>query len=341
MKHLFCVHSSITWLIALQVIKEEVLNEEDCAMVYYRNLKIDPKGKERIAKLPFSVFYPHDELSLKALFWNNWKNTKKLDNFASELTNGQPFRLYLPHSDMNYAALLLSHSLCESFAYIEEGLLSYVQKSEMGIINVKKKIWLRELWYYLAFKGRNQSVKPSFFEEHPKYAKSYGLSDLAFPFLKNTQVLSLPFEHKEKYEGISNLLLIGGEIEGTLINAKTAEIAYNRMLAFMVEQGVKDVWVKFHPRNTPKSIDLYNNILTKYSINLHYLDATDVPEHILFSSNATLYTTLSSAAYYAYLCKCPVYSCAKIMGKHSPEFHRVMNKLPSFFRNIFNYIPSI
>lgn len=337
MKHLFCVHSSITWLIALQIIKEEQLNEADCAIVYYRNLKIEPKGKERIAKLPFSVFHPNDELSLKAQFWKNWKNTKKLDRFASELTDGKPFRLYIGHSEMNYAALLLSHTLCDSFAYIEEGLLSYLQKSEMRK-KVKRKIWLRELWYYLAFKGRNQSVKPSFFEEHPKYAKSYGLSDLAFPFLKNKYILSLPFEHQEKYEGINNLLLIGGEIEAGLMNFETAEIVYRQMLTFMVEESVKDLWVKYHPQNTVESIAVYNKVLNEYPINVHYLDSTDVPEYIFFSSEVTLYTTLSSATYYAYLCKRPIYTCSGIIREYSSEYRKIMDGLPSFYLSISNYI---
>ncbi len=313
MKHLFLIHSSITLLVARQVIKEEGLKEEACCLVYYRNFNIPDGAKEKVAALPFE-FFPNDALQVRLAFWKNRGNIKVLDAFVRNICGGDKFQLYAPHTNMNASYLIMTHQDCVGLNYIEEGLLSNIEASLQFKAN-KKHLWLKNILYRLNYGNRNVCVKPFFEINHKKYQKAYGLSQNAFPDLNNVVQLELPFNFLPEFQSMEHLLVPSCEVEWGFCTEETYRKGMRLLLQKIVEKGGVAIAVKWHPQAKEKSIAIFNQLFTEFpSLDVNILDASAILEDVIFSSRATVYTTTSSVGYYAYLCGSEVFSASKYMS---------------------------
>ena len=117
MKHIFTIHSPITFFSACAVIFQEKLPHEDVIII------------NDGYNVPFKIgtivdSYQQQEKGI----WRKIKNfnlVKAYDQYIKELTHGQQFIAYidLMHA---YQRLLITHPNCVKFNFIEEGTASYV-----------------------------------------------------------------------------------------------------------------------------------------------------------------------------------------------------------------------
>ncbi len=337
MKHLFLVHSNITDIVAQQIVKQYELPVEDVIFLLARNQHSNFKNK---IKFPYSHF-PIDSFKVSFFFWKNWRKLKNIDNWINELTAKQAFHFYTPQSGMNVFYLITSHPLCKGFSYIEEGLASY--KRFKQIKNPKANSKLRDLLYYINFKGRSKSVKHFFDLDHPKLLDSYGLSELSFPDLKKKQIIEKPFKNNKlntKAEA-ENILILGPYIEFGEIKKEILLEALGELFDWMFQIKIDALNIKFHPAQDESIsinpiLDLFSSYKNK--INFNILEDHFILEKYAFENKVDFYIVISSLAIYANVSGNKVYSIAERIASKQSNYQKHIDSMPFFLHDIIEFI---
>jgi Alpha-2,8-polysialyltransferase (POLYST) len=329
MKHLFFVHSSITFLMAKQIIKEEELDKKDCILIFDR---IKPFENEDLIQtvFPFETF-PNDFFKVQLNSFLARKNVIKLNQYLSEVAHNQRFVFYAPKAQANYFYLTINHPNCDSYFFMEEGSGVY---SFANWHNPKKEIWLRQKFYDLNFFGKVPAVKHFYDGNHPKYKGVYCLHETAFKGFENKRILNLPFEIKQTLASFETVLVFSCEIEFGFMNADTYRYSINKLIAYLIKNNIQKAHYKLHPgQKKDVSIALINEIIAENAskIQLIELEQHVILEEIAVSSpNVSFYICTSSIGLYATLANKKVYSYINFVREKDPEYQRNY-KLPDFY----------
>ena len=105
MRHLFLIHSAITYLVARATMRHEELDAAACAYVLLRGFQPDPDDPVR-ARL---VLADNVTVPLTWRVGSVWGRIAALDRQVAALTAGAPFALYVPHLDLPTARLLYTN----------------------------------------------------------------------------------------------------------------------------------------------------------------------------------------------------------------------------------------
>src|SRR5215217_5951190 len=127
MKHLFYIHSYVTFLASIKVIKYLKLKHEDCVFVIHRG-KVDDYQCPGIRMVRFGYErYDIETYTLRYKFWKNWKSINKLDKFVDDAVENSNFIFYTPQTFQSFLSLIVTHRRCKAYHIIEEGLGSYLK----------------------------------------------------------------------------------------------------------------------------------------------------------------------------------------------------------------------
>lgn len=117
MKHLFTVHSPITYLAALGVIEHEKIDDQDVIFICNnRHLTINTKYKV------VSLYQYEHDLMYKLLKPNLSRN---IDRLIDSSVNNSGFTAYIDLFTLRNR-ILITHSKCHAFHVIEEGMQTYM-----------------------------------------------------------------------------------------------------------------------------------------------------------------------------------------------------------------------
>ena len=335
MKHLFFVHSHITDIVARQIIKHEKYSEDQCLFLLDRNHKSEFLNQ---IKFPYTHF-PIDSFGVSIWFWKNRIKVTKLDQWLSEITNGDFFTYYAPQSGMNYFHLIISHPKCQKYCYLEEGLCSYLKEDQLR--NNKKAFFLRDILYGLNFKNRAPSVKHFFDLKNNKYKAAYGISEYSFPELPNRQILSLPFKHKKENQKYKEVIVLGQYVEYREMTIETLLEVMQYLLGWLVKRDVKEVHVKFHPAQKREiSIESLERLFQSYSTHLkvNLIAKEVVLENIAIATDANFYIISSSVGIYAAISGNKVFCLAKKVVALEPSFQKKIDSFPGFLNSQLIFI---
>ncbi|MFK7810818.1 MAG: polysialyltransferase family glycosyltransferase [Saprospiraceae bacterium] len=334
MKYLFYIHSHITNLVAKQIVTEKQLPVVDCLFLLARNYKSD---FENSIELPYT-HYPVDSFGVEVLFWKNWAKINELDQWVKNKTDNQDYIFYTPQSGFNFFYLVVNHPKCKGFAYLEEGLCSYLEEKELR--NPKKEFWLRDKWYELNYKGRSKSVKHFYDLKHTKYLGCFGISEYAFPGLPKKNKLNVPFVVKNSKEHYEHVVILGQYVEYGEMTQSTLIKVMDDLFQCLVEKGIKRIHLKFHPvQEEEQSIKPIKKIIKKYDtqITVDLLGQNVVLENIAFSTDANFYIVSSSVGIYASIAGNKVYCLAKKVAALEPVFQKKIDSFPGFFQAELDY----
>src|SRR5215217_871201 len=131
MKHLFYIHSHITFLASIKSINFLKLDYTDCVFIIHRG-KIDDYKFSKVKMVEF--IYNHHNIetyTISKKFWKNWKKLDKLDEFINIAISNNYFTFYTPHTYASFLALIVTHKKCKGYNIIEEGLGSYLKKDKL------------------------------------------------------------------------------------------------------------------------------------------------------------------------------------------------------------------
>lgn len=157
MKHLFTIHSPITFLCAVSTCEYLNLDEKD-VIIISANYKV-PFSYGRIVNAYQDL---HKGLFNKIIHFDQ---PKAYDDYINSLTENEPYTAYIDL--MHYwQRLLITNELCASFNFIEEGTASYMKPNDvLQLTSMIKRDSFRTVGYknyfndlYFALRGYNQKL---------------------------------------------------------------------------------------------------------------------------------------------------------------------------------------
>lgn len=181
MKHVFYVHSHITFAVALGVMKSEEIDASDAAFLSPKRYRKPIDDGFTFIELPpqFESFNDSNP--------NPFFVAGKLKEFKKFLkTNDiKEYHSYIPHKYISGAKLLIGQEECLDYSFIEEGIASYnsdlFKKSNQDI-----KSWMKSIIYPWKKMGVS-----SYFDE--KYRIIYCTRESAFFSLPRRRIVDAEF----------------------------------------------------------------------------------------------------------------------------------------------------
>ena len=174
MKHIFTVHSPITFLLVEAIIKIESICANDVVIIV-NNFKVP-----EVADYKCVSFKTWESARKKVLYRFNL--ARAFDGFVDAFTHGERFVAYIDLMH-NYQRILVTHNNCIGFSFFEEGTASYVRASSFfQLTRTTASTGLRE--------SRFKSIRSVFH----LWLRGF-----------NTRLVSLPFQ-PDAYKNLPNIL---------------------------------------------------------------------------------------------------------------------------------------
>ena len=327
MRHVFLVHSAITYLVSRGVIRHLELAPDACAYVLLRNAQPDPDDPVR-ARLALAA---SPAVSITWRLGAVWGRISAFDRQIDALTNGEEFAIYVPHLDNAVARLLYTHRRCRQLNYIEEGTAAY-----MRVEWFKRPFSLREdVLRPLVGRGRYPALGfyPSVYEQ------AYGLHAAAFPDLVRKTVLPLPFRRIQVTPAPSGqlILVLDALIEFNMVSPAALRDALHTLFAHLHAQGQRQILYKYHPvqGRQPERRAFYETEIFepwRDRLSLTEFTAPVALEDVALSYPTTEFAIIcSSAGLYARFCGCRVVSVARRLMAADTRFATRMQTMPEVF----------
>jgi hypothetical protein len=323
MKHIFLVHSPITYLVAVSVIKEKQIEKENAIIIFDEFKKFI--SNENYISISLKEFYTQ-ERSLKKVYnyFKYFNIVNRVDRVINHFINNNKFIAYIPVLHL-VSKSLITHSNCYAYNFIEEGLVNYYKEETLqsfaainskdswrsaGLKNVKKVF--NEM--YMVLRGYNFKLQslPFSYSNYGSFRDVlfYGLSEESFPLVSSTKKIILSFR-RENYSFINNeididlsnsIVWIG---DGGVFHHGFSEDVYLQgilqgCISFIKEKCIKKIFIKFH-RDEPSSLrNKVQNLFTINGILFQVIPDSVIMELLLFKAlNVTLIGVYSSLLYYA------------------------------------------
>lgn len=322
MKHVFVVHSPITYLSALGVMATEKLEQRDCILV--------SEGFSREQPVPIHTL-PYTR-GLKANHYHlgrYLKPYKATDKHIARLTMGEPFVAYV--STVNkLARYLITNPLCCEFHFIEEGTSAYVPWIELYALTLHNSFVpmrpgslmdrLRDLKLPLCRGYSSQiSALPLFYNAytHPR-RKFYGFSPSSHCLVDERQRVLLDFRAINAAFSLPTTLTLDNsvvwigdcvEIADRSIEQYLASIKNGLIDRVLTKEGIRSIFVKFHYRESELSRRVTLELFAAHNISVTVIDESTIMEvEFLATTTARVYSTYSSLLLYAALSGNAAYS---------------------------------
>ncbi len=209
MKHVFCVHSNITYLSSIGIIDFLKLNEDDVLIIA---VNFSSPGKIIVHNVN-----PYTENIFQRIIKRikHFNYAIYIDNFIINKIGSENYFVYLP--DMHLLGkLLVSNPKCVGFNFFEEGTASYVKYDNLYTLSYFFSQWPWRTQFFkinnLPFifmniiyilKGYNLKIlslpRPANCYISFKNVKFYGFSEDVFPNSNESNKIILSFKNIKKY----------------------------------------------------------------------------------------------------------------------------------------------
>lgn len=327
MRHLFLIHSSITYLVAQGIIRHLALAPETCAYVLLRRFQPDP-GDPVTARLALA------QTVLVPLTWRvgqAWRKIAAFDAQIADLTADQPYALYVPHLDEPTGRLLYTNRRCRQVNYLEEGAAAYVPTARLPHAR-----GLRDrVGRYLLSRGRVPVL--GFYPEG--YTTAYCVHPACFPDLARKTVLPLPFRRVAVTPDPSGqvVLVLDALVEFGIVGPEALRQALHELFANLEARGQRRLLFKYHPiqAQQPDRRAYYEReVFGPWADRLSFTElvAAVTLEDLAFSyPTAEFAVIISSVGLYARFCGCRVVSVARRLAALDPRFSTHLQLMPPVF----------
>lgn len=289
MKHIFWVHSHITFLVSDLVIKHLNIQPNDLIFITGRSYKIPEKSKEYLYSLIIDL---------------NRLDEPELINFKEK------FELYIPQTRLEGIKTILKIDNCIKYNIIEEGLLAY------SYYELPPKILYYKILTYLGKKKRMRKLDYI----HPKFKKAYCINKKAFKGLVyNKVVLSLNLKNDRNinnhyFNEKCNVIVFDGLVSYHDVTLTEILELLKIIIGFIRKTNTKKVFYKFHPvqvleKNKKEVLEIKNIFLETLDIEFIELPQQVILEELIFKNNkVNIFNFVSSVGFYANLAGNKVYS---------------------------------
>lgn len=344
MKHIFSIHSPLTFLVAYSVIEHLELQHEDVILISsnyqvpIRDFKVAQSFPERYAR----------NIWQKLRYFNLPVN---FDRYIDELTQGQDFTAYIDLMSY-YQRILVTHSKCQQFHFIEEGNSTYQQFDDLTDIT----------WHERRINFRHEGVLKSF----SRVIRGYNLRLLGMPYiysaytyiqgisfyaLSNNAFYNAPKEKKvllrpSPASAAMKQFAAGIELKDEVIWIDGSNARYTGLPDSFYEEAIQKAIHQFknlgiyqktiHVKLRPKVTDYQENTLIRV-LERNGFEVQVLPDNLILeavfirSKNCHVLGTLTSALEYAYIFNHKAYSIYGLFEKQPPTF---FDRMTGFWENI-------
>ena len=306
MKHIFIVHSSITYLTSLGVIIQENLDLKDVVILssgFYVNGPVKINIVDVSAKRTFSL--KNIIHNFKLFYDRGYELNEIINNFVE----GEKFTAYV--SVFNYLErFTVIHPNCINFNFIEEGVESYHISHSISHFAISYNANFK---FKMGFEGFIERIKKSvktfgitealntipifsIAYRHDNSKTFYCYSDEAYPFADNKILLNFnsiknrffnSLDHSDNTERNSDCIWIGN-CNVFDNNQLYHEFLKKYFLKFLTKEGIKKLLIRFHPRETKKQRLVLTKFLIKNEIDFHIIPDETIMELLLLNFPKTI-----------------------------------------------------
>lgn len=305
MKHIFYIHSYITYIVAVSVVAELALDHRDVVFIYGRSFHYRDIPDIAVAELPSNLMALSRVPSYgkRFIFFRKHRDIKALDKLIGRLTQSGNFTAYLPLTKNYLMQLIVTHPQCGGLIFLEEGLLSYTGNFVKNTYAPFVNNWRGKLaalskypnhgYRSYFYRSNNFSQPLSIYMLHE--APDIRQANIDVRVLKSVVVPSLDpqFQIDDSY-----LFIVETVIEDGIVSADNYFSVLETYIDELKKHKVAGVWIRFRP-NYPASgaiIALFN----KRSIHVDILPDEICIESVLsHSKNLTVAGLHSSLLFYA------------------------------------------
>jgi len=348
MKHVFTIHSSLTFLVAYATIKHLDLDKSDILLI------------SQSYEVPISDFKvisdfhnARNNTTLKRI--ENFNVPKAFDKYISEHLDGQDFTAYVDLMSY-YQKILITHNNCKSFHFIEEGNSAYQAKDDLQDItwSERKDAWRTSNLFQLkslmrVLRGYNLRLLslPYIYSAYAfmEDTKFFAFSQNAFyNVLNEKRVLLRPAKDDNNIKKLAGghayqnatIWLDGSNSRYTGLDESFYHAAIRKAVPILKEKGViKDkVYAKLRPGIVDKSSNKLVSILSEFNIQVEVMPNDLILEAFFMQSeNCNVIGVLTAALEYAHVFGHKVYSIYGLFDKQPPTF---FDRMTGFWENIEN-----
>jgi hypothetical protein len=315
-KHIFHVHSPLTYYVSELVINELKIRNEDVIFISDGYKLQGPSNRRKISfKNSLIKKFLHPNLP------------KQFDQFIEQEIGEFNFKAYidLPHLPQR---ILITHKNCIGFSFIEEGLASYKYSANWEFMTrISKGITfrtipllnLRDLVFFI--RGINSKLlslpfDPSGYSDF-KNVNYFCLSDLAFPSITTGKV---NLKSSISYSSIFILQELAENLNGSIIwieesfarnnaySAKEYELIILITIAKLSILPKDTIYLKLRPKQILEESIAYKTLKSKDINVIIFSHDTILEPYLFFCKNISIIGVVSSLLYYATIVNHKVYS---------------------------------
>lgn len=341
MKHIFFIHSPITYLVSVSVINELQISPEDAIIIFHGFDNKTLLDINRYTGVSMNNFNSNKNWVVRVYNYFRYFNIiNRLDKVIDSATKGKKFIAYVPGLSPVHRSLV-THPNCVSFNFIEEGLAQYYTEETLESLNptYSKYSWRSSVLkntkrvmheIYLLLRGYNFKLQGLPFSYSCYHAFSnvlcYGLSKDSFSLIdeKKRHIVSFKKENfgliKQEFDiNLSDKIVwIGdsGILNYGFSNALYLKGIKEGCIEFVKNRDVNNIYIKFH-REEPANIrQAINKLFRDNNISVEIIPDSVIMELLLFEAkNVTLIGVYSSLLYYA-----------SLMGHHSFSIYNFLKE---------------
>ncbi len=336
MKHLFLVHSPITFLVTQQLLKTEALPKEDCIILLSRNFKLPGTTRLQTAAIPADKAGNSDRIWSGLHLLRTRRQIRYYDQWLNSLVN-EAFYFYTPHTASDLENLIISHEHCKGYYIIEEGIGSYRATEPFPF-----KGWRGGALKALqAACPRLYTAKASFCNtRHPKFTGGYGIGKGVFPHAASgkVKILPLPFTAVKLAHEVQAVIVID-YLQGlgdALGNEAYTEVLRQTAGQLAASGRYRAIAYKFHPSHYIGRQEfigqvrrLFQQTAAQHNITIDELPQEVLLENVAYSYHPDFYGLFSSALFYAAVIGCKTYGMNRLLLQADPQYKHYWDKLPA------------
>lgn len=291
MKAVFWVHSHITYLISLEIIRKYKFN--DIVIYLSRGYSIPFDCECNNLKIYTAPFFRQKEGGDLVDKYNPLKtrrNVHACKKFYRETLDGDSFYLFIPTSFEHAIAILMDLSNCVTYHYIEEGTAAYTCD-----MFTEKKHFLYKMVSKLIY---NVPVK-SFYDINNKFKGTFSFSAKAFGWSFNNEVMKLSVNGLKQYS--DSHLLVLGFLRDNLVDL---ESKYKVIRNYFETFGKVKVYYKFHPSSkmTPHKMSVIVDVFkTSNTVEFEEISEDTILEYSFANTNSIIYSVDGISSVQLYL----------------------------------------
>lgn len=320
MKHVFLIHSHITFLVSMGTIELLRIDPKDIIFLYGRNYNIS------CVSIPYktidisNIYKPFANFNWSFSIQNQYINT--IDTFVSTYIS-VPYYLYIPHTAFAIFQILLTNELCKGLNLIQEGAVTYFKRNfklKIFLKNISTIVNRKRIWFQC-----NWNIPNRFYFEK-EVVRTFACSKNYYKSLRSAQnyIINIPqYQLTIKINSFYPIFVFETAVEVHLIEKEIYMNACKKMIAECAENNN---YIKFHPNQNEENKELIRSFFGKKSFQELPMD---VPFELILSSykNLTVCGFTSSLMFFAKELKHKTINYTEELTRNSKKFAKYVSSM--------------